>query len=381
MSRRRSSVGLFVASLLLAALPMSSLAQGPAPSIDGIDWRLTQLAGSGVPFIDVPADVAASMRIDGVKAGGQGGCNQWFADAVVDGAKVTFGDIGSTKMACGDPAMSIESAWLGYLPQVSAWSITDGRLELSDTNGAVLLAFEQPSTSPIEGIKWLLEHLRDRGALAPVPTGVVATLDLTAGMASGEAGCSQLFGTYTLSGTALAFADLMRGDKACPEPRMSVQEAYLAALGSVSSWRRAGSTLELVDAPGNVVATFTQASAPSSTTTVSLGLYSGRPDPSWTLTDAQSAELGRLIDSLPSAVGEPPQGGLGYHGFSIGAADAGGADRMLVAYRGAIATLGSGSGPYRQDAARTVERYLLDTGRPYLSAGEIDAVETDLSTT
>jgi len=28
-----------------------------------------------------------------------------------------------------------------------------------------------------------------------------------------------------------------------------------------------------------------------------------------------------------------------------------------------------------------VERYLLDTGRPYLSAGEIDAVETDLRTT
>ncbi len=265
MSRRRSSLGLLVASLLLSAIPVSSLAQSPGPGIDGIEWRLSQLAGSGVPFIDVPADVAASMRIDGAKAGGAGGCNQWFADVVVDGATVQFGDIGSTLMACGEPAMSIESAWLGYLPQVSAWSITDGRLALSDPNGSVM-------------------------------------------------------------------------------------------------------------------ATFTQASPPSSTTTVSLGLYSGRPDPSWTLTAAQSVELGRLIDSLPSAVGEPPQGGLGYHGFSIDAADAGGADRMLVAYRGAIATPGLGSRRYRQDAARTVERYLLDTGRPYLSAGEIDAVETDLST-
>ena len=74
MPRRRSSLGVHVASLLLAALPMSSLAQSPAPAIDGIDWRLTQLAGSGVPFFDVPSDVAASMRIDGAKVGGEGGC-------------------------------------------------------------------------------------------------------------------------------------------------------------------------------------------------------------------------------------------------------------------------------------------------------------------
>ena len=81
---------------------------------------------------------------------------------------------------------------------------------------------------------------------------------------------------------------------------------------------------------------------PGSITNVSLGIYSGRPDPSWALSEAESAELSRLLASLPSTVGEPPQGGLGYHGFVLAPADAGRADRTLVAYRGTIDDLGSG---------------------------------------
>jgi hypothetical protein len=114
---------------------------------------------------------------------------------------------------------------------------------------------------------------------------------------------------------------------------------------------------------------------------VSLGIYSGRTDPSWTLTAAESAELRRLLSSLPTTIGEPPQGGLGYHGFVLTTADAGRTDQTLVAYRGAIADVGSGSRTYLVDEDRAVERYLLDTGRTYLSAGEVNAVETDLTAT
>ena len=40
-------------------------------------------------------------------------------------------------------------------------------------------------------------------------------------------------------------------------------------------------------------ATGTASAAPSTSITTSLGIYSGRPDPSWDLTDAQVVQLAR----------------------------------------------------------------------------------------
>jgi len=112
--------------------------------------------------------------------------------------------------------------------------------------------------------------------------------------------------------------------------------------------------------------------------TVTLGIYSGRPDPSWSLGGAQPAVLLQMIDDLPVAAGVPPEGGLGYHGFSLVVHVAGQADRYLVAYRGALAEPGAGPRDFRADPARTIERYLLATGRVHLTAAEVAAVEVDL---
>lgn len=129
-------------------------------------------------------------------------------------------------------------------------------------------------------------------------------------------------------------------------------------------------------------------SAPASATparpsgiTVALGIYSGRPDPSWELTEAQSAEFERLLDALPTASGDPPQGGLGYHGFYLIITRPGEAPLSLFAFRGAVTSLESGPRTYWQDSERTIEAYLLDTGRPHLTPNEIAAVEADLGTT
>ena len=113
--------------------------------------------------------------------------------------------------------------------------------------------------------------------------------------------------------------------------------------------------------------------------TVSLGIYSGRPDPSWDLTDAQAAQVESAIEALPVATGTPPQGGLGYHGFTILIRRPGQADETLVAYRGTVAPMGTGPRTYRIDDGRTVERLLLDFGRSTLNPTEVAAVEADFA--
>ncbi len=116
----------------------------------------------------------------------------------------------------------------------------------------------------------------------------------------------------------------------------------------------------------------------SDSVTVSLGIYSGRPDPSWTLSAAQAAELRRLIEVLPSGAGEPAAGGLGYHGFMIALADAGGDPLPVVAYHGEIAAAGDGVRPTWYDAGGSVERFLLLTGRRSLDSEEVRVVADDL---
>jgi hypothetical protein len=112
---------------------------------------------------------------------------------------------------------------------------------------------------------------------------------------------------------------------------------------------------------------------------VTLGIYSGRPDPTWVLSPAEAAGLAARIGALASKVGVPPQGGLGYHGFSIVIAADGQPDQPLVAYRGTVASEGTGKRRFGLDPTRSIERYLLATGASHLAPNETAAVEADLS--
>ena len=113
--------------------------------------------------------------------------------------------------------------------------------------------------------------------------------------------------------------------------------------------------------------------AESPTTTVSLGLYSGRPDPSWELSEEESAALTALLESLPRVDGSAPSGGLGYHGFTIERLTPEGMPRLLLAFEGTVSDPASSYLSYLDDPDRSVERLLLESGREQLSAVEIMA--------
>lgn len=109
-------------------------------------------------------------------------------------------------------------------------------------------------------------------------------------------------------------------------------------------------------------------------TEVILGLYSGRPDPEWVLTNEQAAMLDTLVGTLRDATGTPPVGSLGYHGFTILRAG-----RSLVAYRGILAPPGDGLRAIKMDPTRSVERFLLETSRSHVTPVESAEVERALA--
>jgi heat shock protein HslJ len=73
------------------------------------------------------------------------------------------------------------------------------------------------------------------------------------GTVNGSTGCNNYQGAVDINGTAMGFGLLATTRKMC-EPAVSGQEiVFLEALGSVHSWHRMGSTLELLDENNTVV--------------------------------------------------------------------------------------------------------------------------------
>ena len=245
---------------------------------------------------------------------------------------------------------------------------------------------------------------------------------------SGAAHGSDVLTTFTFdlaSGRRLALADLFRPGSAYLDalatearPQLKVTLAGWETDSSMTTWLATGTEPAAANyaawaiTPGGLEITFGQyqvapyaagmpvvtipvahlaglvdptgplaplASSPLPSATVTLGIYSGRPDPSWVLTDVQAAALLGQLASLPVASGAVPKGGLGYHGFSVQLRQAGQADTAIVAYRGDVTMSGDTEGTYRADPQRTLEQALLDTGRPHLAATEISIVEADLA--
>lgn len=109
---------------------------------------------------------------------------------------------------------------------------------------------------------------------------------------------------------------------------------------------------------------------------VVLGLYSGVPDPTWTLTAEQANELSATLATLTSTTSPTPPGGLGYHGFTIVSSDG-----TLVAFDGKVADRDA-SPPYvLDDPDRSIERFLLDTAQPHVEAVEFSEVQQALGQT
>ena len=119
--------------------------------------------------------------------------------------------------------------------------------------------------------------------------------------------------------------------------------------------------------------------SPLPAVTVILGIYSGRPDRSWTLSDVQAAAVVGQLASLATTNTPSPQGGLGYHGFTIVLRQPGQPDQTFVAYRGTVVRTGDPADTVLADPDRTLETDLLDSGRAHLTAQEASIVEADLA--
>jgi len=98
-------------------------------------WMIEEIAGERVlGRTKLTLSIASDRR-----AGGGGGCNNWFAEALFDGPALSFGAVAATRMACGPNVMEQETALFTALESVTGYALDGKRLTLLGEDGAPLL--------------------------------------------------------------------------------------------------------------------------------------------------------------------------------------------------------------------------------------------------
>ena len=113
-------------STLVAASALGAcVATSPDPEpLWGSDWQLQSIAGQSV----LPQPVATLGFPQAGQVAGYGGCNRFFGTVVIDGSRITFGPLASTKMACPGGASEQESRYLAALQKAQRYEVQNNTL-------------------------------------------------------------------------------------------------------------------------------------------------------------------------------------------------------------------------------------------------------------
>jgi hypothetical protein len=96
---------------------------------------------------------------------------------------------------------------------------------------------------------------------------------------------------------------------------------------------------------------------------VELDIFSGRPNPTWILTDAEADSFIKRSDGVVRSSGADAPGHLGYRGFIV---------RITRGADIRVTRIPAGTGD------RELERWLLNTGKPHLTNELFQIVEREL---
>jgi len=135
------------AALSLAALSLTACGSGISldEPIEGPTWRLVLLGDQPVaPGEDPLRNPTMQFDRSSGRLSGSGGCNRMTGSYTRSGSQLRLGQIGATRMACGDPARNtLESQFFQALQATASYRLQGpGRLALLDAGGRTLAVFE-----------------------------------------------------------------------------------------------------------------------------------------------------------------------------------------------------------------------------------------------
>lgn len=115
---------------------------------------------------------------------------------------------------------------------------------------------------------------------------------------------------------------------------------------------------------------------------VTLDIFSGRKNPTWSLTEEQTGKLLVIVKGLPATDPCDFFDGLGYRGFQVNVAGpVAGKTSAITVYRGRVRYDDGRQVKYLTDKDRRIEQLLLKYGSPHLTPTLYKTVEREVRPT
>jgi hypothetical protein len=112
------------------------------------------------------------------------------------------------------------------------------------------------------------------------------------------------------------------------------------------------------------------------TITVEIEIFSGMPNPEWTLSEASAAMFLSKLSGLQKTTERPRSTNLGYRGLVARMSQEAGLQMYIQ--NGLIESSDGTSSTFFLDSQRSLERWLIGTGRKSLSHEILEVIDADL---
>ncbi len=216
------------------------------------EWVLEHYGPSDQPIAPVAqTTITAAFQADG-KLGGSSGCNSYFAAYTIDGQRLTIDQPGRTEMACAEPVMRQENAFLEALIMVESFKVDGDTLTITYQGGQLRFnALQRPADLPLLHTTWQLTTFVQGDTAASTIGARQITMQLANGIVRGTSGCNQYSAIYTVNGQMITVSQINQTKMACPDPGVMQQEAqYLTTLQATTAWNIEGQQLVLSQPDG-----------------------------------------------------------------------------------------------------------------------------------
>lgn len=246
--------------VLFAACTASSEPITPQPPtaestpLAGTEWILASL--NGQPPLP---DNQITINFDANRSNGFAGCNRYGGEYMAEGNSLTFAEMARTVMDCPEPVgvLAQEAAYLDALQRAVTYQVINGRLEIYDSAGEILLAFtiwEEVALDPaaLVGTQWQLVSLNGDQTVA----GSRYTLKfLDTQWVIGRAGCRAHVFSYEAEGDDIRFPMQAMFGKGCLDEAIDWQQEgqYTDSFSWATHYRLDENQFELLTPRGEVL--------------------------------------------------------------------------------------------------------------------------------
>jgi heat shock protein HslJ len=143
--------GSSLAYTLLEVVRQEPTYRGNPLPLEGTHWTLIAFGTEDMVAFS-PAAQTVDTQFMNRRMAGLNGCNNYSADYIVVGDKIQLGLAISTKMACPEPAMAVEHAFMAALASTSIFAIDGNLLTITYAAGQLTFRGAEPTAADLGSI-------------------------------------------------------------------------------------------------------------------------------------------------------------------------------------------------------------------------------------